>query len=307
MKVKFKVTSVSETKGVSENRPKLFLLIPLLSIFLIAYFTVYGIEIYTYRPLVRLVGIYYYPWYHEEAWSSLEPTIIPSLGCYMSDDEAILSQHLEWIRALGVDFIVVSWQGTENQYVDENVERIFSSMRDDGLKVCILIETWMMNDSQFEADVTHVWENYAQRKEYLRLYGKPLLMVWSVDFTNLAIQTYEDRRFTIRHAPTQVAYGHPMADSPQTLLSDFLTIIPGFDDTDNPWRQFPSKVIDRLDGETYKKQWELVLGFKALPKNLVVMICTFNEWVELTAIECSSTWGTLYLDITREFVQRFKG
>jgi len=284
---------------------KNMLLAVLLTVFLSVPLLIYGSNMFTSKT-ERQVGVFYYPWYLSDCdwYGKGKDAPAPSLGWYKSED--VVDQHLRWISEAGIDFLVVSWQGV-NHGSNGVTDKIFSSVSSYGLKGCVLIETWFMNYSEFTDSVEYVWTQFAGRQEYFCLYGKPLLMVWSVDLTKTNIQNYSDERFTVRHCPTQVSYGYSASVMPQTLLGDFVTVLPGFDDTNFIHRKLPARIVSRRDGETYRNQWNLVLNLaETTPKNFVVVICSFNEWNELSSIEPSETWGTLYLDITKEYVHQFK-
>mgnify|MGYP000306506303 CR=1 FL=1 len=53
-------------------------------------------------------------------------------------------------------------------------------------------------------------------------------------------------------------------------------------------------IIERENGEFYRKQWENALSFN--PD--IIFIVSFNEWHESTSIEPSEEWKYMYLEIT---------
>jgi hypothetical protein len=79
-----------------------------------------------------------------------------------------------------------------------------------------------------------------------------------------------------------------------------VTVIPGYDDHLVPGRQ--PLLLTRNDGETYQKVWENAIA--ADPD--WILITSFNEWYEGTEIEPSEENGDLYLEMTREYAERFK-
>jgi hypothetical protein len=85
-----------------------------------------------------------------------------------------------------------------------------------------------------------------------------------------------------------------------------LTVMPGWD---NRPKQLPKgepfMVVNRLDGEIYKAQWEAALSAGGGPD--LVMVTSFNEWYEGGTIEPSCSTGTRYLEITRSFSAKFRG
>jgi hypothetical protein len=86
------------------------------------------------------------------------------------------------------------------------------------------------------------------------------------------------------------------------------TLTPGWDDTRagcKPDVRVPSKPHrrDREDGAFYRATFDAAL--KSNPDWL--WIHSFNEWVEGTYIEPSVMYGDRYMQMTREFIQQFKG
>ena len=85
------------------------------------------------------------------------------------------------------------------------------------------------------------------------------------------------------------------------------SVSPGYDDRhlhDPNRRSNPHRSIDRQQGATYRRMISFALSAGEPPD--MVLISTFNEYHENTHIEPSRNHGSLYLDMTREFVQEGK-
>lgn len=76
-------------------------------------------------------------------------------------------------------------------------------------------------------------------------------------------------------------------------------IIPGYNDTRVPGRK-GAYIVPRNNGATYTTSWNAALASN--PD--WVTITSFNEWFEGSTIEPSATYGTLYLDLTRQFARQ---
>ncbi len=86
--------------------------------------------------------------------------------------------------------------------------------------------------------------------------------------------------------------------------ADFLMTgaYPGFDDRGCwGWGTGP-RLVPREDGKLYRYVWGQALA-DGMP---VVQIATWNDWFEGTNIEPAAEFGTLYLEITREFAAKLK-
>ncbi|GLV59047.1 hypothetical protein KDH_58750 [Dictyobacter sp. S3.2.2.5] len=79
-------------------------------------------------------------------------------------------------------------------------------------------------------------------------------------------------------------------------------VMPGYDDTRVPDRK-NTFVVPRNNGATYITSWNAAIG--SSPD--WVTITSYNEWYEGAMIEPSVTYGNQYLDLTRQFTQRWHG
>jgi glycosyltransferase involved in cell wall biosynthesis len=86
-----------------------------------------------------------------------------------------------------------------------------------------------------------------------------------------------------------------------------LSVSPGYDDRhlrDPNRKTNPHRSIDRQQGGAYRRMVEFALSVQDVPD--MVLISTFNEYHENTHIEPSRNHGSLYLNMTKEFVQEGK-
>lgn len=86
------------------------------------------------------------------------------------------------------------------------------------------------------------------------------------------------------------------------------TIMPGWDDTRSVGRPdlrtpSPAFARDRQGGGYYQATFNAVIGTN--PD--LLLIHSFNEWIEGSEIEPGTTYGDLYLNLTKQFSNRFKG
>jgi glycosyltransferase involved in cell wall biosynthesis len=85
------------------------------------------------------------------------------------------------------------------------------------------------------------------------------------------------------------------------------TVSPGYDDRnlrDELRARNPYRSVDRKQGSTYRTCMEFVEKLEEQPH--LVVISTFNEFHEHTHIEPTLRHGELYVDMTKEFVERMK-
>lgn len=86
------------------------------------------------------------------------------------------------------------------------------------------------------------------------------------------------------------------------------TLMPGWDDTRSVGRpdlRVPSPAFarDRQGGTYYQNTFNAIIG--TTPDMIIVH--SFNEWIEGSQIEPGASYGDLYLNLTAQFAKQFKG
>jgi hypothetical protein len=79
-------------------------------------------------------------------------------------------------------------------------------------------------------------------------------------------------------------------------------VLPGYNDTRVPGRT-GTYVVPRNDGATYHISWEAAMASN--PD--WITITTFNEWFEGAMIEPSVTYGNMYLNLTLQYDNEWRG
>lgn len=188
--------------------------------------------------------------------------------------------------------------------------------------------------------------NYGNHPAFMRVYGKPLVVFWAsdrvpleawknifeklrareIDGTYLAlgydgknldvfdglhdygIFPYENLEETYSRAAMTVHYYALFSDlehdtSHQSAVPKIwvATVQPGYDERALPGRS--GNFQDREDGAFYRHTFDAAI--KSDPD--WIFITTWNEWWEHSHIEPSERYGDLYLQITREYAQKWKG
>jgi len=244
----------------------------------------------------RLVGAYYYPWYVGGQWSS-QSGQVPVFGYYDSGNTTVIDQQLTWAKGCGIDFFVISTSLYENL---SNVNLVFAENARLGnlIHLCAMVEPH--SDSEF-AELTNYVENLTRYSSYLSWNGKPLLFVYTeyLNIPNLssALTDLFSSRFTEEFIPLEAPYFIPNVQTYE--FSNVISVSPG---------QFTPNYVNRNNGQYYSNQWETAIAnAKVNPgRNMMVVITSWNEWYECTAIEPSTTWGGLYLQLTQQYAAQFK-
>jgi hypothetical protein len=253
---------------------------------------------------------------------------------YASRDPQVIARQIQQARGAGIDAFVVSWWGANNP-TDSNFKIILDRAQAANFRVAIDFEV----TSPFYQTRDHVVNSlkgllstYAQHPAYLRVDGKPVIFFWreqrySVDVWKTVRAALDPNHqslwiaegvkeqlpylsvfdglhlYSIGWASNVAAELQKWPDRVRSYGADKLwvaTVMPGNDDTRT--RRAGSYVRDRRGGEFYREAWRG--AFSTSPD--MIVITSWNEWVEGTQIEPSVTYGDLYLNITREFAAQFK-
>lgn len=182
----------------------------------------------------------------------------------------------------------------------------------------------MEKEAQDVHDTFYNNPDYGGPDNYYQLDGKPLIVYWGSMGQNQAEwqayegdKTYGDR-FAVRYAQDVVSgsYGWNIYESGTVVHNEVEVVSPG-------WGHYARKsppYVARRHGDFYRRCWDTVF---ANPRPRIVMIVTFNDYLENTAVWTADTtrltdadpWceadGTpnpaMYWDITVEKIRELRG
>ncbi len=282
---------------------------------------------------------FYYAWFDQNTWESGQAVDLPAQR-YVSADPATIAQHVTQAQSAGIDALVQSWYGpqVENNQTETNFHTLLEVSQGKGFKAAVDFET----QSPFLGDAAAVTQalstllaTHAQHPAYLRYQGKPVIFFWRQQRFSV------DEWRTIRAAidPDHTSYwiaegidlayqdvfdGHHLysiawAESPAAQLAKWgkrvrtyesenqtkrlwvATTMPGYDDTHLP--RADAFNVARRNGDYYRETWQGAVDSQAE----MIIITSFNEWLEGTHIEPSASYGNFYLELTRELVTNLRG
>ena len=263
------------------------------------------------RPLV---GVHYFTWYRMRngAWGN-DVTAVPgeaphpAMGQYASDEAGVMRRHIGQMAALGIDFVIVHIN-SQSPGSWANARTLFRLLPGSGLEAAVLLDGLNTESRASKAMwVAQAREEFSRRPGYLSVYGQPLIMVFSapLDFTTPGVvlrNVYWNDRYDpgantfnrdLRLYPTDWPF---WATSPQPLVNGIVPVIPGYIDT----QLGRSRTMEhpRETGKLYQDQWRRALSLH--PE--FILIYSWNEYFERTAIEPTDAWGDAYLRSTACFV-----
>ncbi len=287
-----------------------------------------------------MLWAFYYPWYHANDWSSGALKDRP-ITHYSSDDRRAIIHQIEQAQTAGIDGFISSWWGPGG-YTDQNLKLLLDLAQEKRFFVTIYFET-LKGSGPRDKDEILKWLSYAistyrDYPAFMKVNGKPLIVIWAsesvplatwksvfaelraqgLDATYLAmgyntgnlavfdglheygVFTKSNLAGTFRSAAQATRYYGLLADSPTPKIW-VATVQPGYDERLIPGRRGLFK--DRDNGKFYRNTFEAAL--ESDPD--WIFITTWNEWWEHTYIEPSELYGDLYLQITHEFAEKWKG
>lgn len=288
----------------------------------------------------KMLWAFYYPWYSIGDWSSTQLKDRP-VTPYSSNDRRAIARQIEQAQSAGIDGFISSWWGP-GSYTDQNLKLLLDLAQEKRFSVTIYFET-LKGSGPRDKDEIFKWLSYAistyrDHPGFMKVNGKPLIVVWAsgsvplatwksvfaelraqgLDATFLAmgyntanlavfdglheygVFTESNLAGTFRSAAQATRYYGLLSDSPTPKIWA-ATVQPGYDERLISGRSGLFK--DRDNGEFYRNTFEAAL--ESDPD--WIFITTWNEWWEHTYIEPSELYGDLYLQITREFGEKWKG
>ena len=264
------------------------------------------------RPLV---GVHYFTWYEQESvrWgnggSSLVPddTQKPAIGWYDSGDVATIDRHIEDLEAAGFDFVILQmW--VLKPHIWETTHRFFDRLKGRRLKAVVMIDgLYETLPSEVTRWVRRAEAEFGDSPNYLFLKGQPLVLLYSarLDFPVPGLQVRNvywaarygqgDNRFNA----DQLVYPHDWpfwSPTPQPVVNGVVPVLPGYTDVHLGRRE--SMEYSRNNGQMYHEQWQHALALR--PEFIIVY--SWNEHFERSAIEPTSAWGDQYVKWTACYV-----
>ncbi len=282
---------------------------------------------------------FYYAWFDQNTWTSGQAVELPAPR-YTSADPAAIQRHVAQAKGAGIDALVQSWYGPqeENNQTETNFRLLLDQAAAQGLQAAVDVETsgpFFGDAGAVSGALSTLLATHAQHPAYLRYQGKPVVFFWRQErFPVEQWQTIREQvdpgRTTLWIAEgTDLSYqqvfdGHHLysiawAGSPAGQLAKWgdavrgyaaengvdrlwvATAMPGYNDTNLP--RADAFAVPRNNGDYYRQTWQAALDSRP---NMII-ITSFNEWLEGTQLEPSDSYGNLYLDITRELATGLKG
>jgi hypothetical protein len=263
------------------------------------------------RPLV---GVYYFTWYRsiEGRWGNLATAVAPDAPrplprSYESGDREVIDRQIAQIAAAGFDFVIVNVvAGDASSWA--NAHLFFARLKGGRLKAAVMLDDLYKAEPSVKSElVEKVKGEFLGYPNYFSYHDRPLVILFAsrLDFAVPGIlmrNVYWTNRYgpgtnTFNLDSVLYPYDWPFwAETPQPLVNGVVPVMPGYIDS-HLGRDDPM-VHPRAGGRLYHDQWQHALAQK--PE--LILVYSWNEYFEQSAIEPTTTWGDSYLRWTTCYI-----
>jgi hypothetical protein len=284
----------------------------------------------------RQVYAYYFGWYSSDSWRDGRLIDRPAAP-YDSRDGAVLGRHIDEAKGAGIDAFIMSWYGPKN---DNMTHQVFNSLLDQaaakGFHAGVSLD---LADAGYNASADEVIQSLqyligdrANHAAYLRYDGKPVIYFWNqsrfsvADWQNIRAQVDPNHNTIWVAEGTSTSFiptfdglylfNTAWAADPATTASQYLnatinaggywytpTVLPGWNEANIAGRSNPTSPQDRGGNQFLTNSWNGAASSGAG----VILIVSWNEYLENSHIEPSQNFGTTALDTLRPLIAAWKG
>ncbi len=282
----------------------------------------------------RPVLAYYYGWWGSQTWNLNQLSDRPP-ELYESTSDDVMRRQIREAKGAGIDGFICTWRYTCARLLQ-------LAEAEGGFNVAFSVDPvadGTLNSTEAVLANMNEMNGLTGNPAYLKWGGKPVFVFWNdtilpggrgskADWQSLRDRADPNRAqfwlgggvnfelldvfdalhfFDISWETSQGAamrsYSRNLSafNSSRGASKPFVaTVMPGYDDSK---LRGPGHVIrDRQNGDYYRAGWETAKGYNAQ----AVIITSWNEWYEGSQVEPSTSYGNLYLDITRQKVDSYK-
>jgi hypothetical protein len=287
----------------------------------------------------RLVLAFYYAWYSRDAWGAGQLSDQPAQP-YDSRDRAAIQRHVSQAKSAGIDAFVQSWYGPSsgvNNMTEANFAALLDVAQATGFRAAVDIEVtgpFFGSAGDVQNALATLLSGHTKHPAYLKVNGRPVVFFWrqqrfSVDnWVAMRKQVDPDRASIWIAEGTDPSYlrvfdgihwySVAWSADPVTSLTNYAgkvrktsqdlggfrywvaPVMPGYDDT--RLRGAGGLVRPRDNGNYYRATFA---GAARSGADWII-VTSFNEWPEGSAIEPSVSYGDTYLNLTRELAAAYR-
>jgi hypothetical protein len=286
----------------------------------------------------RPIMAFYYPWWEQSDWSYSRMSDLPAPR-YSGGEEAVLRRHIQQADDAGIDALICTWYGPDEERLNQRCRRLIELAREGGrdLQVALIPDQSAWGALKSVDALTRAIEvmkrDFFGQPNYLRFQGKPVVF-WFNPPSLGGLGTWQALRERADPAREQYWFGGTdnfgylevydalyyfditWESRPGVAMASYARRLSDYNGRTGQSRPFVATVMpgyddlkvrggharDRQDGAYYRGTWQ-----DAIARNAeAVVLTSFNEFFEGSHIEPSERYGDLYLRLTRELSDRFR-
>lgn len=279
---------------------------------------------------------FYYSWYGEQDWADTRRMADFPIDTYPYGDPSAIEKHVLEGKQAGLDGFVMSWYGVEQANpTDEHFRHLLNAAEKHDFLVGIDFDmgsAFSGSIATLTQNLRFMYANYLNHPNYLTYDGRPVVFFWNnrrfgrgeweelrlkVDPSHRAIWIAEgvDPGWVSSTWDGLNAYNIAWAVDPAGKLREFergtrkqggiwvATAMPGWDDTGLiDQRGTGAFAVPRREGEYFRETFA-----SAVASNPdMLMITSYNEWLEGSYLASSQTHGDFYVRLTRELIENYR-
>jgi hypothetical protein len=296
--------------------------------------------------IIMKFGVYFYPWYNEQRWREAPRKHTPLMGEYDSKDSKVIRWQMDLIKACGLDYVVFEIVPSTDwcfSTIVDTIERSIHHLESRGLEWSFLVDTSILPDRENELYHLESLVAYIESRGWASGLteapgGKKLLFCYAPlpDAAREIVKRFENYEFRfpiwLPHwdmpdsefvLPVHKPYAEeaknrglsiydslvPMGyigfwedSNGKTVYDGFSPVSPGYDDTLLGRDPQLAPRLPHEGGHTFVLQMRRALENN--PENILVY--SWNEYFETTNIEPTREYGTLYVDLVRDLIDKAK-
>lgn len=286
----------------------------------------------------RPIMAFYYPWWENSDWSYDRMSDLPAPR-YSGGDESVLRRHVQQADDAGIDALICTWYGPDEERLNARCRRLIELAREGGrdLQVAIIPDqsAWgpLKSIDGLARALDVLKRDFFGQPNYLRYQGRPVVF-WFNPPSLGGVDAWSQLRERADPGREQFWFGGTdnfgylnVYDAlyyfdiswearPGAAMASYARRLEQFNQANGQSRPFVATVMpgyddlkirggharDREGGNYYRGTWQTAIERNAQ----AVVLTSFNEFYEGSHIEPSERYGDLYLRLTRELSDRFR-
>jgi hypothetical protein len=289
----------------------------------------------------RPVMAFYYPWYEQSDWTYNRMSDIAA-PTYSGGDEDVLRRHIRQADDAGIDALICTWYGPNEDRLDKRCRRLLQLVQESGRDIRVAIipdqsaafDGGMRTIEGLAGALDVLRRDFTSSPAYFSFRGKPVVF-WFNPPSLGNVSAWGQLRDRADPGRDQFWFGGTdnfgyldvydalyyfditWESAPGRAMASYAGRLDAYN-RDHPGANKPFIATampgyddikvrnghrrDRANGDYYRGTWQTAIDRNAA----AVVLTSFNEFFEGSHIEPSEQYGDLYLRLTKELTDKFQ-